>query len=128
MAWRSLDAPRQFDLCTGDDRKWAYAVGDAVALVFDLRDERVPATLAFAPRRAFGADGIFHAARSVETLSFLKTHIPLASQLGWDWGSRQIGFRVLGVGLAFGRILRVSRRVRPRRRYFAIRPVVTKYL
>ena len=53
-----VDAPRQFDLCTGDDRKWAYAVGDAVALVFDLRDERVPATLAFAPRRAFGADGV----------------------------------------------------------------------
>ena len=50
--------PRQFDLCTGDDRKWAYAVGDAVALVFDLGDERVPATLAFAPRRAFGADGV----------------------------------------------------------------------
>ena len=42
----------------GDDRKWAYAVGDAVALVFDLGDERVPATLAFAPRRAFGADGV----------------------------------------------------------------------
>ncbi|CAH0372502.1 unnamed protein product [Pelagomonas calceolata] len=50
------------DLCANqpvsDDRKWAYAVGDAVALVFDLRDERVPATLAFAPRRAFGADGV----------------------------------------------------------------------
>ena len=64
--WRGGGETRRDNLIfEGDDRKWAYAVGDAVALVFDLGDERVPAALVPPP-----------AARSAPTASRLDSKAP----------------------------------------------------